>query len=69
MTTRESMAEILQTIMQAAPTTHFVNLAQAILYRGAGIDTVWPQCVALVGIGAVFFVTALLRFRKAVTLT
>jgi ABC-2 type transport system permease protein len=24
-----------------APTTHFVSLTQAILYRGAGFDVVW----------------------------
>ena len=37
-TPRESMPEIVQNIMLAAPTTHFTALAQAILYRGAGVD-------------------------------
>lgn len=39
-TPRESMPEAVQTIMLAAPTTHFVELGQAILYRGAGIEVV-----------------------------
>ena len=43
------MPEFVQTIMLAAPTTHFVILAQAILYRGAGLAIVWPQLLALVG--------------------
>ncbi len=64
-TPRESMPEIVQTIMLAAPTTHFTALAQAILYRGAGVDVVWPQFVAIAGIGTVFFVGALLRFRAS----
>lgn len=64
-TPRESMPEIVQTIMLAAPTTHFTALAQAILYRGAGFDIVWPQFAAIVGIGIVFFVGALLRFRAS----
>jgi len=65
-TPRESMPEIVQAIMQAAPTTHFVILAQAILYRGAGLAVVWPQFLALGLIGAVLFGYALTRFRKAI---
>jgi ABC-2 type transport system permease protein len=64
-TPRESMPELVQQIMLAAPTTHFVALAQAILYRGAGLSIVWPQLLAILGIGVLFFAGALLRFRKA----
>ena len=65
MTPRESMPEIVQNLMLAAPTTHFVELAQAILFRGAGADIVWPQLVALVVIGGMFFVGALSRLRRS----
>jgi len=68
LTPRESMPELVQNIMLAAPTTHFVTLAQAILYRGADITIVWPQFLALTGIGSVFFVLALIRFRKTIGL-
>jgi ABC-2 type transport system permease protein len=64
MTPRESMPEIIQNIMLAAPNTHFVILAQAVLFRGAGLDVVWPQLLALVGIGAILFVLSLRRFRQ-----
>ncbi|WP_341780627.1 ABC transporter permease [Ectopseudomonas mendocina] len=64
-TPRESMPELVQQIMLAAPTTHFVALAQAILYRGAGLSIVWPQLLAILGIGVLFSTGALLRFRKA----
>jgi ABC-2 type transport system permease protein len=67
MTPRESMPEMVKTVMLAAPTTHFVALAQSILYRGAGLGTVWPQLLALAAIGAAFFAAAWLRFRRAVT--
>lgn len=63
-TPRESMPQLVQDIMLAAPTTHFVSMAQAILYRGAGLDVVWPQMLALAAIGAVFFGTALMLFRR-----
>ncbi len=44
-------------------------LAQAILYRGAGLSVVWPQFGALRGIGGVLFTLALARFRRTLTAT
>jgi len=66
-TPRESMPELAQNIMQLAPTTHFVDAAQAILYRGAGFDVIWPQILALAIIGAVLFIASLARFRKSIS--
>ncbi|WP_027896773.1 ABC transporter permease [Zestomonas thermotolerans] len=66
-TPRESMPELVQNVMELAPTTHFVSLAQAILYRGAGLEIVWPQLLAITAIGAVFFLAALRRFRRTIT--
>ena len=62
----DSMPEVLQIFMQLAPSTHFVSFAQAILYRGAGFDVVWKDFAAVVFIGMVFFIGALMRFRKTV---
>ncbi|KZX64198.1 hypothetical protein A3710_15800 [Stutzerimonas frequens] len=64
-TPRESMPELVQSIMLVAPTTHFVELAQAILFRNAGTAIVWPQLLALMVIGTVFFIGALARLRKS----
>lgn len=64
-TPRESMPTAVRDLMVAAPTTHFVELGQAILYRGAGLEVVWPQLLALAVIGGVLFMLALRRFRKA----
>lgn len=63
-TPRESIPFVLRELMLAAPTTHFVELSQAILFRGAGIDVVWPACLALLAIGGVLFVAALRRFGR-----
>jgi len=62
----ESMPDIIQNLMLAAPTTHFVSLSQAILYRGAGWSVIWPQYVILTLIGSVFLVATVIRFRAAV---
>jgi ABC-2 type transport system permease protein len=66
MTPRESMPALIQLAMLAAPTTHFIMLAQTILFRGAGLATVWPQFIYIAAIGALLFGLALARFRRAV---
>jgi ABC-2 type transport system permease protein len=65
-TPRESMPELVQNLMLAAPTTHFVMLAQAILFRGAGFEIVWPQFAVLAVIGGVLFAYTLARFRSTI---
>ena len=62
-TPRESMPEAIQNLMLVAPNTHFVMLAQSVLFRGAGLDVVWPQFVALLAIGSVMYYVSLRRFR------
>ncbi|GLK72539.1 ABC transporter permease [Ancylobacter dichloromethanicus] len=64
-TPMESMPVWLQNVMQLSPSTHFVALSQAVLYRGAGLSVIWPNLLALAAIGAAFFGLAALRFRKA----
>jgi ABC-2 type transport system permease protein len=66
-TPRESMPQFIQIVMEAAPTTHFVSLSQAILFRGAGLSVVWPQLLALAAIGAVLFAFSLNRFRRTIS--
>ena len=68
-TPMESMPVWLQNTMQLAPSTHFVAFSQAILYRGAGIEVVWLDLIAIMLISLVFFFIALYRFRKAIAAT
>ena len=63
-TPRESMPQLVQDVMLAAPTTHYVMLAHAVLFRGAVLDVVWPQFIA---IGAILFALALGRLRNAIS--
>jgi len=65
-TPMESMPVWVQRVMEVAPTTHFVNFCQAILFRGAGIEVVWVPFLKLFLIGAVLFGFSLQRFRKSV---
>ena len=63
----DSMPMPVQRIMMFSPSTHFVSLAQAILFRDAGFAVVWKEFLATAATGAVFFTAALLRFRRTVS--
>lgn len=63
----DSMPPAVRSVMLFSPSTHFVSLAQAILFRDAGLAIVWKEFLATAAIGAVFFTGALLRFRKTVS--
>jgi ABC-2 type transport system permease protein len=63
MTPFESMPAFLRDIMHAVPSTHFVKFSQSILYRGAGIDVVWPDLAIMIALGAGYLAVALSRFR------
>jgi ABC-2 type transport system permease protein len=65
----EGMPPAMQQAVQVMPSTHYVALAQAVLYRGAGAEAVWPQLAAMAGLGAAFFALALARFRAALAVT
>lgn len=66
MTPRASMPLVVRVLMLAAPNTHFVMMAQSVLFRGAGLAVVWPQFLALALIGTVLFALALKRFRSSI---
>jgi ABC-2 type transport system permease protein len=64
-TPRESIPFVLRELMLLAPTTHFVELSQAILFRGAGVASLWRPFLLLLAIGGVLCSVSLARFGKA----
>ena len=61
---RANMPEMAQRLSEYWPSTQFAHFAQSVMFRGAGLETVWVQLVALSVAGAVFLLLALVRFRK-----
>lgn len=59
----ESMPAWLQNAMQISPSTHYVRFAQGVLYRGAGLDVLWPDLLAVAAIGGLYLSIAAARFR------
>ena len=65
----DSMPEFLQRVMLISPTTHIVAYMQSLVFRGAGLDLIWPHLAATLGLGVLAFLLALARFRQTVSLT
>ena len=63
----ESMPIALQKIMQVVPSTHFVSFSQAVLFRNADLNMVWPDLTKMFLIGSVYTFFTLSRFRKMLT--
>lgn len=63
MTPLESMPAWLQSVVQVLPTTQFVAIAQAILFRGAGLEVVAGRMAALAALGLGFLTVTYLRLR------
>lgn len=60
----ESMPIALQRVMQFVPSTHFVSFSQAVLFRNANLQMVWPDLAKMLLIGSAYTVFTLSRFRK-----
>ena len=65
----ESMPIVLQVILQASPSVHYVKLAHGIIFRGAGLEFIWPQLAILATLGGLFLAVALGRFRAMLART
>jgi len=56
-------------ISLSLPSRHVVAFSQAIIYRGAGLETVWPQFLAVGSIGLLLFVFSLRLFRQSIAVS
>jgi ABC-2 type transport system permease protein len=60
---RDTMPWIFQWVGNVLPATYFIELARAIILRGAGFGDFWDYLAVLVGMGVLFFGICALRFR------
>jgi ABC-2 type transport system permease protein len=65
----ESQPPWMQRLTLLLPSRHFVSFSQAIIFRGAGLETVWPQFLAVSAIGLAFFAFSLRQFRQSISVT
>lgn len=59
-----SMPGFLQTLSLGSPLRYYMDVVLGIFLKGVGTEVLWPQALALAGIGALFFGLAALVFRR-----
>jgi len=64
----ESQPDLVQRLTLALPSRHFLAFAKAVVFRGAGFDSVWVELALMTGLGAIFFAASLLLFRRSMSL-
>jgi ABC-2 type transport system permease protein len=60
----ENMPRAIQVVTYAVPLRYYAEIIRGVFLRGSGIDVLWPQAVALLGMGLAILTFASLRFRK-----
>lgn len=62
----ESQPQWLQYITWLLPSRHYLSFSNAVLFRGAGFETVWPEFLLVGALGAAFLGASLVIFRRAI---
>ena len=55
---------VLQFVSRLIPMTYFIVIARSVVVKGAGLDLLMPQVIALTAFSVVLMALAALRFRK-----
>jgi ABC-2 type transport system permease protein len=58
------MPEWIQVMTYGVPLRYFLEIVRGIYLRGVGMEILWPQALALLGMGLFFIITAVFRFKK-----
>jgi ABC-2 type transport system permease protein len=62
----ENQPDILQRITWFLPSRHYLDFANSVLFRAAGLDVVWPQILTVAGLGTAFLSVSLVLFRRSI---
>ena len=60
----ENMPAVIQPITYLIPLRYFVVILRGIFLKGVGLETLWPQALALLGWGVVILTLAYMRSSK-----
>jgi ABC-2 type transport system permease protein len=60
----ENMPDIIQPITYLIPLRYFVVILRGIFLKGVGLETLWPQALALLGWGVAILTLAFMRSSK-----
>ncbi|HVO56924.1 MAG TPA: ABC transporter permease [Dongiaceae bacterium] len=63
---RDTMPSFFYAISYLVPASYFINITRGVILRGAGLQHLWPDALALVAMGAFLLVIAARRFHNKV---
>lgn len=63
----ENMPAVIQPISYAIPLTYYLVIVRGIFLKGVGLESFWPQALALLGWGVTVMTLATLRSRKTLS--
>jgi ABC-2 type transport system permease protein len=61
----ESMPRVIQLVANMIPAYHWLAIVRGILLKGAGLDVLWPNVLALAVLGLVIGTFSLRYVRRA----
>jgi ABC-2 type transport system permease protein len=61
----ESMPKVIQLVANVIPAYHWLAIVRGILLKGAGLDVLWPNVLALAVLGLVIGTFSLRYVRRA----
>jgi ABC-2 type transport system permease protein len=61
----ENMPHGFQIASYIIPVKYYANVLRGVFLKGSGLDVLWPEALALLGIGLTVLTLASLRFRKS----
>ena len=60
----QNMPQAVQWVTYAIPLRFFLVILRSIFLKGVGLETLWPQALALAGWGAAILLVAIARSSK-----
>jgi ABC-2 type transport system permease protein len=60
----ETMPPFMQLIANLFPLKHWLIMFRSIMLKGAGLDVIWPQLVAILGLGVLIYTGTILLLRR-----
>ncbi|HSA85354.1 MAG TPA: ABC transporter permease [Nitrospira sp.] len=63
-TPMEALPDWVNILMLLSPLRYFIEIAYGILLKGAGLDVLWSQALAMAALGGILFTFGTWRFRR-----
>ncbi len=59
-----NMPKVLQGVTYLIPARYFVTILRGLYLKGTGVAQLWPECLLMVGFGALMLLLAIRSFKK-----